>query len=255
VSRRVVGIALLCLLGLSTAVQANPDPGKDPITSVMWGYFGQKFLKGQPYVFDDKILLNAPPFAEDARQVPIEIDARPYSGQVLRIVAWAELNPLPQIVDFQLIERVLPFLAIRIRIEQATPLRAAVLTRDGIWHIGSTSIDAAGGGCTAPSVVRTQPGWEEHIGEVLGGRYPKNGFNRLRLQIAHPMDNGMVSGIPEFYMNQAQLKDASGKLLADLELFPAVSENPTLSFDIQGDGETQLSLRDISGNQFSAAVK
>jgi len=241
---------LLCLADVTQA-----DPGKDPVTSVMWAYYQQKFLKDQPFVFDEKVVLRAPPFAEDARQVPIEIDARAYKDEVVRILAWAELNPLPQIVDFQPIDRVLPWLSIRIRIEQATPLRAAVQTRDGVWHIGSTSIEAAGGGCTAPSVVRTQPGWEEHIGEVLGGRYPKAGFSRLRMQIAHPMDNGMVSGIPEFYLNQAQLKDANGKLLANLELFPAVSENPTLGFDIEGDGETQLSLRDIGGNQFSAVVK
>lgn len=248
---RAVGFALLLFLqGV-----AHADPGKDPVTSVMWGYYQQKFLKDQPYVFDDKVLLRAPPFAEDARQVPVEIDARAYAGEVVRILAWAELNPLPQIVDFQTVERVLPWLSIRIRIEQATPLRAAVLTRDGVWHIGSTTIDAAGGGCTAPSVVRAQPGWEEHIGEVMAGRYPRSGFSRLRVTISHPMDNGMVSGIPEFYLNQAQLKDTHGKLLATLELFPAVSENPTLGFDIEGDGETQLSLRDISGNLFSGAVK
>ncbi len=241
---------LLCL-----ADAAYADPGKDPVTSVMWAYYQHKFLNDQPFVFDDKIILSAPPFAEDARQVPIEIDARAYKGDVVRILAWAELNPLPQIVDFQPVERVLPWLAIRIRIEQATPLRAAVLTRDGLWHIGSTRIEATGGGCTAPSVVRTQPGWEEHLGEVIGGRYPRVGFNRLRVQIAHPMDNGMVSGIPEFYLNQAQLKDANGKLLATLELFPAISENPVLGFDIQGDGQTQLSLRDISGNQFSATIR
>jgi sulfur-oxidizing protein SoxY len=247
----ILGLPLLAL----AATPSAPDPGKDPVVSVMWGFYHQKLLKGAPFIFDEKVILSAPPFAEDARQVPIEIDARAYKGQVVRILAWAELNPLPQIVDFQPLDRVLPWLAIRIRIEQATPLRAAVLTRDGMWHVGSTSIEAAGGGCTAPSVVRTQPGWEEHIGEVLAGRYPKAGFSRVRLQIAHPMDNGMVSGIPEFYLNQAQLKDASGKLLATLELFPAVSENPVLGFDIEGEGETQLSLRDISGNQFSAAVK
>ncbi|MFJ3485062.1 quinoprotein dehydrogenase-associated SoxYZ-like carrier [Pseudomonas sp. NPDC090202] len=236
------------------AADPLPDPGRDPVTSVMWSYFQQKFLGDKPYVFDDRVILSAPPFAEDARQVPIEIDARAYAGQVERILAWAELNPLPQIVDFQPGERVLPWLSIRIRVEQATPLRAAVLTRDGVWHIGSTSIEAAGGGCTAPSVVRTQPGWEEHIGEVLGGRYPKGEFSRLRVQVSHPMDNGMVSGIPEFYLNQAQLRDASGTLLANLELFPAVSENPSLGFDIQGDGEARLTLRDISGNQFSAVI-
>ncbi len=47
------------------------------------------------------------------------------------------------------------------------------------------------------------------------------------------MDNGLVSGIPEFFLNQAQLLDADGQVLARLELFPAVSENPNLGFDIE----------------------
>jgi sulfur-oxidizing protein SoxY len=257
---RVTCLLAACLPMWVLAAGTDPNtsvertPGADPVTSVMWDFYHQKFLKGAPYVFDDKVILRAPPFAEDARQVPIEIDARAFKGQVVRIMAWAELNPLPKIVDFQPGDQVLPWLAIRIRIEQSTPLRAAVLTRDGVWHVGSTEISAAGGGCTAPSVVRTQAGWEEHIGEVLGGRYPRNDFSRLRLQIAHPMDNGMVSGIPEFYLNHAELRDANDKTLATLELFPAVSENPTLGFDIQGTGQTRLLLRDNSGNEFNAVV-
>ena len=226
----------------------------DPVPSVMWAYYHQRFLDNAPFVFDERVKLLAPPFAEDARQVPLEIDARAFKGEVVKILAWAELNPLPQIVDFQPVERVVPWLSIRIRIEQATPLRAAVLTKDGIWHVGSTLIDAAGGGCTAPSVVRTQPGWEDHLGEVLGGRYPRAAFSRLKLQVAHPMDNGMVSGIPEFFINQAELHGVNNQLLARLELFPAVSENPNLAFDVEGAGPTRLTLRDTSGSQFEAAI-
>ena len=230
------------------------DPGKDPVPSVMWNYFHQQFLDNAPFVFDERVKLLAPPFAEDARQVPVEIDARAFKGEVVRILAWAELNPLPKIVDFEPVSGVLPWLSVRIRVEQATPLRAAVLTRDGLWHVGSTLIDAAGGGCTAPSVVRTQPGWEEHIGEVLGGRYPRGDFSRLRLQVAHPMDNGMVSGIPEFFINHAELRDSNNQVMARLELFPAVSENPNLAFDIEGAGQTRLVLRDNSGNEFDASI-
>jgi len=226
----------------------------DPVPSVMWDYYHQRFLDSAPFVFDARVKLLAPPFAEDARQVPLEIDARAFKGEVVKILAWAELNPLPKIVDFQPREGVLPWLSIRIRIEQATPLRAAVLTRDGLWHVGSTLIDAAGGGCTAPSVVRTQAGWEEHLGEVFGGRYPRAEFSRVKLQVAHPMDNGMVSGIPEFFINTAELRGADGQLLATLELFPAVSENPSLAFDIQATGPTRLTLRDTSGSQFEAAI-
>lgn len=247
------GCLLACWLPIA-AHAVDIDPGKDPVPSVMWAFYHKQMLGDAPFVFDERVKLLAPPFAEDARQVPLEIDARAFNGEVVKILAWAELNPLPKIVDFQPLDRVLPWLSIRIRIEQATPLRAAVLTRDGLWHVGSTLIDAAGGGCTAPSVVRTQPGWEDRIGEVLGGRYPRGEFSRVRLQVAHPMDNGMVNGIPEFFINYAELRDQNDQLLARLELFPAVSENPNLAFDIEGAGQTHLMLRDNSGNQFDAAI-
>lgn len=225
---------------------------QDPVTSVMWDFYHQRLLNGEAFVFDDQVKLSAPPFAEDARQVPIQVDATALEGEVVRMLAWAELNPIAQIFDFQPGAQVLPRLSIRIRVEQATPLRVAVLTRDGLWHVGSTQINAAGGGCTAPSVVRAEAGWEERLGEVLGKRYVLNDANRLRVQVAHPMDNGLVGGIPEFFLNQAQLRDGNGQTLASLELFSAVSENPTISLDVKGSVETELWLRDNNGNEFRA---
>ena len=132
----------LLLLGLLGASAPLLGAGQDPVESVMWDYFHQRILAGQPFVHDPRVVLEAPPFAEDSRQVPIQVDARAYAGQVVKIMAWAELNPIPQIFIFQPGERVAPLLAIRIRVEQATPIRAAVLTRDGLWHIGSTRVDA-----------------------------------------------------------------------------------------------------------------
>ncbi len=244
----------LCLLALFALAWDSRAAEGDPLTSVMWDYHHRQLLGGAPFVFDERVRLLAPPFAEDARQVPIQVDASAFDGQVQRIFVWAELNPIPRIVDFEPGEQVLPRLALRIRIEQATPIRAAVLTRDGLWHVGSTQVDAAGGGCTAPSVVRAQPGWEERLGQVLGRRFALVDASRLRVQIAHPMDNGLVGGIPEFFLNQAELRDAAGAVLARLELFPAVSENPTLSLDLREAGETELWLRDNNGNEFRAAL-
>jgi sulfur-oxidizing protein SoxY len=242
------------LLALFAFASDSRAAQNDPVTSVMWEYYHERLLGGEAFVFDEKVKLSAPPFAEDARQVPIQIDATELKQDVVRILAWAELNPIPQIVDFQPGEQVLPRLAIRIRIEQATPIRAAVQTRDGMWHIGSTHIDAAGGGCTAPSVVRAQPGWEERLGEVLGKRFELEDASRLRLQVSHPMDNGLINGIPEFFLNQAQLRDSNGKTLATLELFPAVSENPTISLDLKDKSNAELWLRDNNGNEFKAAL-
>ena len=68
------------------------------------------------------------------------------------------------------------------------------------------------------------------------------------------MDNGLVGGIPEFFLNQAELRGADGTVLATLELFPAVSENPTLSFDVRGNAPTEVWLRDNNGNEFKAEL-
>ncbi|MCQ4261698.1 quinoprotein dehydrogenase-associated SoxYZ-like carrier [Stutzerimonas stutzeri] len=245
-----VRILLLLSAFLTSPVMAAEA---DPLQSVMWEYHHKGLLDGEPYVFDERVQVQVPPFAEDSRQVPIHIDARALGDEVVRIEAWADLNPIPRIFTFTPGDQVLPLVAIRIRVEQATPIRAAVLTRDGLWHIGSAKVDAAGGGCTAPSVVRAQQGWEDRLGEVIGGRFPRGDLSRLRVQVSHPMDNGLVGGIPEFFLNQAELRDAHGQVLAALELYPAVSENPSLSLEVKGSQDTRLWLRDNNGNEFEAA--
>lgn len=247
---RSMGLALGWLLLSSPAWAGEADPLQSP----MWGFHQTRFLGEAPYEFDPRVVLSAPPFAEDSRQVPISVDATALGAEVVRIVAWAELNPIPHIFTFFPSGPVAPRIALNIRVEQATPLRAAVLTRDGVWHVGSTRIDAAGGGCTAPSAVRAQAGWEEHLGEVFGARFPAGEGSRLRLRVAHPMDNGLSGGIPEFFIERAELRGAGGAVLASLELHPSVSENPTLTLQLgKTDAGQQLWLRDNNGNEFEAA--
>ena len=65
----------LMLLALFAWAWEARAAAPDPVTSVMWDYYHQRLLNGEAFVFDDKIRLEVPPFAEDARQVPIQIDA------------------------------------------------------------------------------------------------------------------------------------------------------------------------------------
>ena len=247
---RSMGLALGWLLLSSPAWAGDADPLQSP----MWGFHQTRFLGAAPYEFDEQVVLTAPPFAEDSRQVPISIDATALGQEVVRIVAWAELNPIAQIFSFFPEGPVAPRIALNIRVEQATPLRAAVLTRDGVWHVGSTRVDAAGGGCTAPSAVRAQAGWEEHLGEIFGARFPAGEGSRLRLRVSHPMDNGLSGGIPEFFIERAELRGEDGQRLSSLELHPSVSENPTLTLQLgEADAGARLWLRDNNGNEFEAA--
>ncbi|WP_437880383.1 quinoprotein dehydrogenase-associated SoxYZ-like carrier [Pseudomonas sp. LRF_L74] len=242
---------LLGALGLPLLARAATG---DPMPSVVWDYHHKRLLGGEPFIFDERVKVSVPPFAEDARQVPVEIDARALPGRYGKLLLWAELNPIPHALTLYPGEGLLPLLAVRIRIEQATPVRAALLGDDGIWHVGSAWVDAAGGGCTAPSVVRAQPGWEKRLGQVRGGVFARRGDERVRVQISHPMDNGLIGGIPEFYIDHAELRDERGEVLARLDLYPAVSENPSLTFEVRGHRRTTLWLRDNNGNEFSAAI-
>lgn len=247
-TRIVYALVLSLATSFAAAVEGDPQP------SVMWEYYHQRLLDNANFVFDDKVQVSVPPFAEDARQVPVEVDARALSGQVEKVMIWAELNPIPQVLNLYPSAELEKFLAVRIRVEQATPIRAAFLMDDGIWHVGSARIEAAGGGCSAPSVVRAEEGWESRLGQVFGARYQDGESSRVRMSISHPMDNGLMDSIPEFYVNQAELRDNTGAVLARLELFSAVSENPTITLRVKGQPHTQFWLRDNNGNEFSAQI-
>lgn len=238
------------LLGLNVGMV--PLSWAAPHESSMWDYYHQRLLNQESYVFDDRVQVNTPPFAEDARQVPLEIDARQLPGQVKKIIVWAELNPIPQIMVVEPGQHLENLIAVRIRVEQATHIRAAFLLDDDVWHVGTGHIEAAGGGCSAPSVVRAQEGWERHVGEIFGARHVRDNSSHLRLRVSHPMDNGLFGNIPEYFIDQAQLRDESGQLLANFELFASISENPTLTLAVKGNTRAKLWLRDNNGNEFNA---
>ena len=96
--------------------------------------------------FSDAVIVKGPAFADDAMNVPLLVDARALSavgGGVVRIKVSVDRNPVRQVLDFEPL-RALPMLAFRIRMEQASPVRAFVQTKDGQWHVGSTWVQAAG---------------------------------------------------------------------------------------------------------------
>jgi predicted secreted protein len=171
------GILLGLLVTLSVvALAAEPEDEKtvlcasqqqDPLDSPLWDYLRQRFMGAAPYRFDDRIRVRVPPFAEDPFQVPISIDASALAGRIERIVVWADFNPIQHVVTaWPQSDSVRPQLSLRIKVEQGTPVRAAVLTHGGVWHVGGQYLDASGGGCTAPSMAASDPYWESHLGEI-----------------------------------------------------------------------------------------
>lgn len=232
--------------------------GGDPLGSMQWPDMkGQFFEAGAKTVFDSRIKVTVPLFAEDAMNVPVSFDASAL-GDVKKIVVLVDRNPIRKVLEF-IPEKAKPALNFRFKLEQASPIRVAALTADGVWHVGYAFIEAAGGGCTVPGATRADGSWPQTLNKVAGKLFDANQLRndaRLRVQVSHPMDTGLVAGVPAFYIEEMILQDKNKQVLAKLYPFEPVSENPLFSFDFDKKPVGPISLvgRDNNGNKIDARV-
>lgn len=232
--------------------------GGDPLGSMQWPDMkGQFFEADAKTVFDSRIKVTVPLFAEDAMNVPVSFDASAL-GKVKKIVVLVDRNPIRKVLEF-IPEKAKPALNFRFKLEQASPIRVAALTEDGVWHVGYAFIEAAGGGCTVPGATRADGSWPQTLNKVAGKMFDANQLRddaRLRVQVSHPMDTGLVAGVPAFYIEEMILQDKNKQVLAKLYPFEPVSENPLFSFDFDKKPVGPISLvgRDNNGNRIDAKV-
>ena len=248
----IAAIALAALMPPSEAA-ALQDSG-DPLASARWGEMQKTFLAGAPVLFDPRVKVTAPSTAENPLQVPVTVDATALP-KVVEVVVFADFNPIVQVLRF-FPEEAPAYLGFRVKLQRSTPVRAAVRTGDGIWHVGGTWVNTVGGGCTAPSAGATSTAWQSRLNEVAGRQW-SSGQNagRFRVRVIHPMDTGLVAGIPAFYLERIDFTDADGKRLMRLETFEPVSENPV--FTLQRGavaGPIEASGRDNNGNVFKGSI-
>ncbi|WP_326533821.1 quinoprotein dehydrogenase-associated SoxYZ-like carrier [Pseudorhodoferax sp.] len=248
--RTLLVLVALCLLLPARAANAVDDPLRSPL----WHGMRQRMLGSDPVVFDARVRVALPPSAEDPLAVPVELR---FDGlaEVEQVRVFADLNPIPQVLDYWP-GRAGGALAFRIKVEQSTPVRAAVRTRDGTWHVGGAWVAATGGGCTMPSQGSGNAAWQERLGEVSARLWPRpEGASRLRLRVVHPMDTGLAGGIPVFHVDRLALRDAAGQELVRLQLHEPVAENPVLSIDLRHPGPVRIEGRDTQGNRIAAEVR
>lgn len=226
----------------------------DPLDSPSWESMHLKMLDNEPVVFDDRVTVNIPEFAEDPMNVPVSVRVKDLDN-IKEIVVFADLNPIQKVLSFQPLH-IKPYLSFRIKVEQSTPVRAAAKTSDGVWHVGGRWLEAAGGGCTAPSQGRVAGNWHETLMNVSSRSWLKDELGRIRFRIMHPMDTGLADGIPEFYLEHFDLVDASGSVLAKVSTYQPISENPVFTLDINKDVITPINLlgSDNNGNRLNARI-
>lgn len=246
------GAAALASFGGGRAVQAAAMA--DPFDGGMWDLHRAEYL-GDPadWRADPDVLVLAPRSAEDARHVPVMVDASAI-GQVARIVVTIDYSPFPLAMVFHP-GRALPVLGFGVKYEIAGPVRATAITADGAARMGGAFIDAMGGGCSAPAATHARPDWQDGFGEMRARLWPDTG--RLRVSIRHPMDTGLADGIPAHHLTELELLDGAGNRIAHLEIHEPLEENPALTFVLPADlaaGPVRIRARDTSGYRFAGEV-
>ena len=253
---RVAWLVVLSLPGLFVAALGTTDvltPAKDPLDSTQWSNMVTTLLGDAKVVFDDRVRVIAPVSAEDALEVPVFVDASALDG-VTEMRVFADLNPIPKVLDYFPRAGTRATIGFRFKVQQSTPIRAAVRTGDGIWRVGGVWLEAAGGGCTLPSFASGDEVWAARLGETRAATWPREHGQRLRFSVMHPMDTGLAPGVPVFHITDIHVATESGEDLAHLKPFEPVSENPVFSLDLGQTGAVTLRGRDNNGNRFSARV-
>lgn len=249
-------VPIMALLASAAPVAAAPAPGlvADPLASPMWANHAAWLLGKAPVRFDPAVIFTMPDVTENQHVFPVTVDARAL-GKVQRIVVLMDLNPLPVAIDYQP-QGALPYVSLRIKLDQRTPVRALVLTADGVWHVGGRWIDAAGGGCSAPPVSRVKGDWAQHLGEMRGKLWHEAADTRLRVSVRHPMDTGYVDNIAAYNIETMQVSGADGAALGTMTINGSVSEDPafTLLLPPTQAGPVSIHMTDSNGRTFDGRL-
>ena len=248
------GIAALLIALFATPARAADRYPADPLGSPMWTAHARTLFGDDPVRFDDRVRVLFPPIAEDQRAFPVAVDARGIAG-VRRIVILADLNPIPIAIDYRPAAAA-PYVAVRIKLDQRTPVRGAVQLADGRWLVSGGWIDAAGGGCSAPPVSRVRGDWSDHLGEIRGQAWPLADGARLRLSVRHPMDTGFVANIATYHLEALSVKGVGGKPLGTMEIWASVAEDPAITLMPVAQPGAALTVegRDTNGRDYRAQV-
>ena len=270
-ARRALMGALVGALALATgaalpgaARAAGEGVDGDPFKSFQWPELKKEFLGAKArVVFDARVRVQGPAFAEDPMNVPVTV-ATDLPG-VQRLVVLVDRNPIRKVLELQPLAA-LPAVSFRFKLEQASPVRALAQTADGVWHVGGTLVDSAGGGCTVPGGTRADGSWTQTLGQVSGRVFASapssagvagDSAARLRVRIMHPMDTGLVGGIPAFYLSKLAVRDVQDRELLRIQTFEPVSENPVFSFDFSRPppGPLRIVGVDNNGNRIDSRVE
>lgn len=243
--------ALGCLTAATAFAAADDADNTAPFDSDAWQDVLDLEFDGAEVVYDDSLYLVVPERVEEAFSVPVVMNFADTPYDVAEVALIAENNPFPMVARIYP-QRPMTAVGFNIRLEMSTPVRAAVMDSDGVWHVVSEQVQVmTPGGCSAPG-----GGAMAGAGDISTRQFVRaDGDSRLKIRISHPMHTGLVidawgEAIPEHYINNLTISDDRGDL-AKMLLWASVSADPVFMFELPDTQQSvRVDARDTSGDLF-----
>ena len=213
----------------------------DPAGSELWEDLSGAYLGEDAAVtFDNSIRVMMADRVESAHEVPIMVKVPHALRDMQEMVLLVDRNPIQQVARITPHRRI-ESLGMNIRLEESTPVRAAILDQAGIWHVATKSVLVmSAGGCSSPG-----PGGDvvAAVGDVKIRQFDRQGgASRLKVRINHPMDTGFVvlddgDVIPPYYVEKVRIEDEQGPI-AEMLTWAAMSQDPVITIDLLEQGQS-----------------
>ncbi len=229
----------------------------DPLASPAWEDVQDEFFGRDALVFDDTVALTMPTEVENGFDVPLAVHLSPALGDVREVVVIAENNPIRHVARL-IPHRPVKSVGLKIRLETSGAVRAAALTGDGVWHVGSTWVSVlTPGGCSAPPPLDGAEA-SNRVGEIAVRTFDReDGGSRLKFRIIHPMDTGFAmtaagEAIPAYFVETIEVSDDRGVVL-ELLTQAAMAPDPIFTVDLPELRQSiRIEARDSEGFEFEA---
>lgn len=259
-------LAALCMVLLTAQVYAE---GEQSTVDVWNSVLKDKYFKGIDIKKGESIIkLKTPYRAEDSAIVPISITATiPQKPDlyIKKVYIFIDQNPMPLAAKFTLTpEMGKADLAMRIRIDKYTDVRAIAELSNGEYYMDVHFVKAQGG-CSAPAqgdlkaaLARRGKMRYRTLSEDL-----KDGLALGQLMVSHPnltglqLDQRTRAFIPANYIKKIDVK-YNGKLILTAETGISVSADPSFRFFFKpqdGGGELTADAVSSTGEDFEHQFK
>ena len=245
-----------------TPTSESLEQGKkflDPTLSENWSEVRKEYSITGKVIFDDNVKVIMQDFVEEPHEVSLVVKIPGYLRSVQEFVLLIENNPIQEAIRIYP-HRPIEAVGMNVRLEDDSPVRAALKDRSGIWHVGSKMVFVKSpGGCSLPSCdPETQTCETADLGKILISQFNREaGAWRVKTKITHPMDTGFVvkddgGVVPSYYIDHISFSDENGPI-AEMETYAALSSNPVIMLDLPTRGQSvRINVRDIKGLQFEA---